>query len=87
MIFVKVFSQTKDPELESGINYIYHVKFDSAEYKFNSYIKNHSTNPEGYFFLAMCDWWKINLNKQDETYDEKFYEKVNKVIELSDKHL
>jgi tetratricopeptide (TPR) repeat protein len=84
LFFVNVFSQTKDPDIESGIKYIYHINFDSANFKFNTYIKNHPSNPEGYFFLAMCDWWKINLNKQNESTDDEFYEKVNRVIELAD---
>lgn len=80
-------SQTKDPEIESGISYIYHTKFDSADIKFNSYIKKHSNNPEGYFFLAMLDYWKILLNKKDEAYDDEFNERIKKVIDVSDKIL
>lgn len=77
-------SQTKDAELESGIKYIYHIKFDSAEFKFNSFIQKHSNKPDGYFFLAMVEWWKILLNKQDESFDDEFYKRVDKVIDISD---
>ena len=87
LFFANVFSQPKDPEIESGIKYIYHIKFDSADIKFNSYLLKHPNKPEGYFFLAMLEWWKILLNKQDESFDEEFYSRIKKVIDVSDKIL
>ncbi len=81
------FPQVNDYLLDKGISYIYHIKFDSASYQFSEFIKQNPKSPEGYFFEAMLEWWKINLNKNNESIDEIFYEKVNKVIEVCDKIL
>lgn len=83
----KAFSQSNDERIAKGINYIYHIKFDSAEIEFKSIIASDPNDPLGYFFLAMIDWWRINLNKDKETFDEKFYKEVDKVIEVAEARL
>jgi tetratricopeptide (TPR) repeat protein len=81
--FVNSHSQT-DSILDRGIKYIYHIKFDSASIYFKEFIKNNPGSPEGYFFDAMVDWWKINLDKNNESDDEIFFNKVYKVIAVCD---
>lgn len=81
------FSQTKDEKIAQGIDYIYHVKFDSAETVFNEIVKTYPGDPSGYFFLAMIEWWKINLNKENDSLDEIFFKKTDKVIEVADEKL
>ncbi len=73
--------------LDKGISYIYHIKFDSASYQFKEFIKLNPKSPEGYFFEAMLEWWKINLDKNNESNDENFFNKVNKVLEVCEKIL
>lgn len=80
-------SQTNDEKIKSGIDYIYHLKFDSAEIKFREIISSDSRNPAGYFFLAMVDWWKININRETDSRDEVFFGKVDKVLEVADEVL
>jgi hypothetical protein len=70
-----------------GISYIYHVKFDSSSFQFKEFIKQNPKSPEGYFFEAMLEWWKINLDKNNESNDENFYSKVNKVLEICNNRL
>jgi tetratricopeptide (TPR) repeat protein len=77
-------SQVNDYLLDKGINYIYHIKFDSAKIQFDEFIKQNPNAPEGYFFDAMLEWWKINLDKNNESNDENFYNKVNKELEVCD---
>ena len=90
IIFISFFSldaisQTNDESLLIGINYIYHIKFDSASVIFSDYIKKNPDDPSGYFFDALLAWWKINLNKSDESNDELFFDKAGKVIQICDK--
>ncbi|MCX6165281.1 MAG: hypothetical protein NTU73_10575, partial [Ignavibacteriae bacterium] len=79
-----LYSQPSDSILDKGVSYIYHIKFDSASYQFTEFIKQNPKSPEGYFFEAMLEWWKINLDKNNESNDENFYNKVNKVLEVCD---
>ncbi|MGB9696816.1 MAG: tetratricopeptide repeat protein [Ignavibacteria bacterium] len=81
------FSQPKTTEVLQGINYIYHLKFDSAAIIFDKQIKSYPDDPTGYYFSAMIEFWKINLNKSDISYDEVFFNKVEKVIEVADRML
>lgn len=87
IIFSNCESQVSDSLLDKGISYLYHIKFDSSGYLFREFIKQNPNAPEGYFFEAMLEWWKINLDKNNEWNDENFYGKVNKVLEVCDKIL
>ncbi len=80
-------SQTTDEKILKGIDYIYHLKFDSARAEFDEIIISEPRNPAGYFFNAMVDWWKINLNKENDSLDEVFFEKTDRVIEVTDELL
>jgi len=79
--------QVNDYLLDRGINYIYRIKFDSAQIHFDEFIKQNPNAPEGYFFQSMLEWWKINLDKYNESNDENFYNKVSKTLEVCDKIL
>lgn len=87
VVNISVFSQPKTTEVLRGINYIYHLKFDSAAFVFNQQIKNYPDDPAGYYFSAMIEFWKININKADASYDDVFLDKVEKVVEVADKKL
>lgn len=81
---IDCFSQTVDEKISKGIDYIYHLKFDSAKIEFD-YIRNtEPNNPVGYFFDAMIDWWKINLDKDNDSLDAEFEKKIETVIEKAD---
>lgn len=81
------YSQASDAVITKGIDYIYHLKFDSAKIQFDEIVKADPENPAGYFFLAMIDWWKINLNRENDALDEEFFRKVDIVIEKADEKL
>ncbi|HRE41008.1 MAG TPA: tetratricopeptide repeat protein [Ignavibacteria bacterium] len=83
----KSHSQNSDPNLEKGINYIYDIKFDSATMIFDEIILKNPENPQGYFFKMIIEWWKINLDKENESNDANFIKSVDKVIEVTDKIL
>ncbi|MDZ4710952.1 MAG: hypothetical protein SGI89_01345 [bacterium] len=81
------FSQTTEEKINKGIEFIYHLKFDSAQAEFGGVINSEPDNPAGYFFLAMIDWWRINLNKDNDSLDEKFFAETERVIEIADKQI
>lgn len=76
-----------DDKLQKGIEYIYKVQFDSANAIFNEMTTARPDDPTGWFFKMLVEWWKINLNKEDESNDQNFLISVDKVIEVTDKVL
>jgi len=82
-----LFAQTKEEKISKGIDFIYHIEFDSAQTIFNEIIQENPKDPAGYFFLAMVDWWRINLNKENDSLDEIFFKKANKVIDITEDRL
>jgi tetratricopeptide (TPR) repeat protein len=77
-----LFGQTRDEKILKGIDFIYKLKFDSSNVLFQSLIDQNSKDPTGYFFVAMQEWWKINLNREDEGNDENYFSKVDKCIKV-----
>lgn len=73
-----------DKAVRRGINYIYNLQFDSASAEFNYVIQAYPDHPVGYFMDAMVDWWKIDTDYRNRYLGERFLEKIDKVVELSD---
>ncbi|MFP4545114.1 MAG: tetratricopeptide repeat protein [Candidatus Kapaibacterium sp.] len=76
-----------DSLVQIGIDKIYNVEFDEAEDIFKEVIDRYPDHPVGYFLDAMVDWWKITLYRFTDRFDDSFLKKINKVIEVSDRHL
>ncbi len=76
-----------DSTVISGIKQIYNIKFDQAERTFKGLIADYPNRPEGRFFLAMIDWWKILLNPDNVSNDDIFYQKLEDVIYQCDQIL
>jgi tetratricopeptide (TPR) repeat protein len=76
-----------DAKLQKGIEYMYNVQFDSANVIFNEMTSANPNDPAGWFFKMLVEWWKINLNKDDESNDEIFLNSVDKVIDVTDRIL
>ncbi len=72
----------RDSVLLKGIDYIYQLKFDSSNAVFQSLIDEKPKEPTGYFFIAMQEWWRIILNKEDESNDENYFAKVDRCIKV-----
>ena len=73
--------------MTKGIDYVYKVKFDSAKAIFRQIINNNPQDPTGYFLISMAEWWKIYLNKNDESNDENYRSAVDKCIKVCDERL
>jgi tetratricopeptide (TPR) repeat protein len=70
-----------------GVDFIYGMQFDSARSEFQKLIKINPSHPSGYFFIAMVEWWKILINPDDKSSDERFYSLLANVISICDKRL
>ena len=82
LIAPSAISQTAifDSTVTAGIKQIYDIKFTEAEKTFRGLIADYPNKPQGRFFLAMVDWWKILLDSDNESYDDIFYQKLEDVI-------
>ena len=76
-----------DSTVTAGIKQIYGIQFSEAEKTFRSLIADYPDRPQGRFFLAMVDWWKILLNPDNESFDDVFYQKIEDVIYQCDQIL
>ena len=76
-----------DTHVQRGIDYIYNLEFENAEKEFTEVIKLRPDHPVGFFFQAMIQWWRIMINYDDESQDEKFYDMLDVVIDMSEKRL
>ena len=86
---VNIFSQEVqfDSTVSAGIKQIYDIKFSEAEKTFKGLIADFPDKPQGKFFLAMIDWWRILLNPDNESYDDIFFQKLEDVIYQCDQIL
>ncbi|MBM4172483.1 MAG: tetratricopeptide repeat protein [Ignavibacteria bacterium] len=84
-----VFSQNynwvkHDSLVKAGINQIYSIQLDQADKTFDRVVKEYPTHPSGKFFKAMTTWWRILLDLENESMDDKFYDQLEEVIDLCD---
>jgi len=86
ILISSVYSQkpSYDSLVTAGINQIYSIQFTDAEKTFNILKIQYPKHPAGRFFLAMIDWWKIILSQENEEMDDRFYEKMDEVVDFCD---
>lgn len=87
LLSIPVFTQTRDEKIMNGIDYVYKLKFDSANTIFRTFIDENPKDPTGYFFQAMTEWWKIYLNKEDRSNDDNYLSKVDKCAKVCEERL
>jgi tetratricopeptide (TPR) repeat protein len=76
-----------DSLVKAGVNQIYGIEFEKAEKTFSIIETEFPAHPSGKFFKAMITWWRILLNLDDESMDERFYKQLDLVIEMCDEIL
>jgi tetratricopeptide (TPR) repeat protein len=76
-----------DSLVTKGIKEIYNIQFDKAKETFDLVQKEYPNHPAGKFFSAMIIWWKITLDRDNETYDEIFEDRLEEVIDFCDEIL
>ena len=87
IIFSSLYSQSRDEQISKGIDYVYQVKFDSANTIFQGFIDSDPKDPTGYFLQAMAEWWHVFINKQDDVNDKVYFDKVDKCLKVCDEKL
>ena len=80
-------STASDSITLKGINHIYNLEFEFAEKEFLELMRRDPKEPAGYFFYAMIDWWRMMIDYENESFDEPFKIKLEKVIDLCDERL
>lgn len=73
-----------DSLVKAGVDQIYGIQFDKAEKTFNTVLKEYPTHPSGKFFKAMITWWRILLDLDNESLDDKFYDQLEECIDQCD---
>lgn len=76
-----------DSLLQLGIENIYNVQFTEAHGYFQRVIELYPEHPSGYFLDAMIEWWKINIDRKNLSYDAAFLAKIDRVVGVCNKVL
>ncbi len=86
MFFQTYFAQNNefDSLITKGIKEIYNIQFEDAQKTFDLVQKKYPKHPAGKFFSAMIIWWKITLDRDNESFDELFVERLEEVIDFCD---
>ncbi len=70
--------------VQTGIGQVYNFELDSARATFQNVVDLYPEHPGGHFFVAMVDWMSILVNMEDSSLDDRFFDQLEKVIDLSD---
>lgn len=70
--------------VQQGIEQVYNYELEPARASFQKIVDRYPEHPGGHFFVAMIDWMQILVNMEDESLDDRFFEQLETVIELSD---
>ncbi len=73
--------------IDDGIRDTYNMKFADADRAFRRVVAAYPDHPAGHFFLAMVEWWRILIDIDDESRDDRFHDMLDDVIDLCDKRL
>lgn len=84
---LSVRSQTRDEQINRGIDYVYQLKYDSANAVFQTFIDQDPKDPTGYFLQSTTEWWKIYQNKEDRSNDDNYLSKVDKCVKACEDKL
>ncbi len=73
--------------IDEGIQDTYNMRFEAADAAFRKVIKQYPDHPAGHFFMAMVEWWRILIDIEDESRDDRFHDMLDQVIDLCDERL
>lgn len=76
-----------DQQIQRSVDRIYNLEFEEAERELAEVVRRQPDHPAGHFFVAMVQWWRILSNFTSTSEDEKFYDLLDRVIELCDRRL
>lgn len=73
--------------IDEGIRDTYNLEFKKADAAFKKVVKQYPRHPSGHFFLAMVEWWRILIDIDNESRDDRFHDMLDEVIDLCDDRL
>ncbi|MDT8324377.1 MAG: tetratricopeptide repeat protein [Bacteroidota bacterium] len=73
--------------IDAGIQDTYSMRFEKADAAFRSVVQKYPEHPAGHFLLAMVEWWRILIDIENETRDDRFHDMLDRVIDLCDRRL
>ncbi|MEZ4825719.1 MAG: hypothetical protein R3C61_05400 [Bacteroidia bacterium] len=83
------FSAFKDTEYrneaEKGLNYMYNMEFDRAEWVFNRLKNQHPEHPSGYFLLGMNRYWQTYISETTMDYYDYVENQLETCLEKNKK--
>ncbi len=74
-------------EATRGLDLLYNMEFDRAEAIFDRLAARHPEHPVAPFLQALVPWWQILMDLSDTSHDAAFFERMDEVIERSDRLL
>jgi tetratricopeptide (TPR) repeat protein len=76
-----------DEKIQRGIGFIYNLEFEKANREFTDVVAIRPDHPVGYFFQAMTEWWRILIDLEDESRDQRFLDMLERVIAMCEQRL
>lgn len=80
-----LFTSEVQIEATNAINQMYNFKFPEAEREFNYLKVKHPDHPLPDFLLGLVQWWKMVPNTQNEVYDDRLLEYMDRSISKAEK--
>lgn len=71
-------------EGKRGLDLLYNMRFEEANAIFEEIDQRHPDHPIGPFLKALNTWWQILLDLSDDSYDDTFYDEMERVIERAE---
>ena len=65
----------------TGLNRLYGLRSDSARVLFRQIDKRYPSHPIGPFLQGLNLWWRIMLDLTDTAYDDRFFARMDEVID------
>ncbi|MFL6194405.1 MAG: tetratricopeptide repeat protein [Thermoanaerobaculia bacterium] len=70
-----------------GLDHIYDMDYAGANAVFAEIGARYPTHPVGPFLKALAPWWEIQVDPDDDTHDDAFFDAMAEVIKRCDRRL
>lgn len=70
-----------------GLDLLYDMDFAAANAVFAGIEQRHSGHPVGPFLRALAPWWEIQVDPEDKSRDDAFFDAMGEVIDRCDRRL
>jgi tetratricopeptide (TPR) repeat protein len=74
-------------EARLGLKYMYDMDFGAADEVFGRLTARYPDHPVGPYLQAMLPWWAIQLEPDDPAQDDRVFDGMERVIDLSERRL